>query len=194
MLCGAEFVALVHKESDKTVGDEPSRLGRALRKARTEQADYLDAIEDVRAAETVRLQVLADDLNPVLEDLPEGIDQIHCVVVPGDPPRLWIDMLAYVVIDEDGRSFRFLQNSGGRRTTLFETADRAEMCDAITGYIAHRVIDREREATLALARTLGRPEGGYTGAALLLAWICGFAVGVLALFIIGVIIAGAPGP
>jgi len=182
-----EWQALSKLEG-KTAGDS-GRLRAALHRARQDQADYFDAVEEVRLAETARLQVLADALQTVMAELPDGNDHIHCVVVPGNPPRLWIDILAYVAIADDGRTYRLMRTSEAGRRTLFESPDRDEMAARITDYIAHRIVDRDREAERAFvaAHSAG---GSYTGTALLLAWICGFSVGILALFVIGVIVAG----
>ncbi len=180
-------------ESDKPENGRDGRFAAALKRARTDQATYLDSVEDVRAAATVRLQLLADDLAPVIEELPDHVDSVYCTVVPGDPPRFWIDLLAYVCIDDDGRTFKLLQNSANGRALLFETVDRGEIVEKVTEYIAHRTIEREREAAGSLARILGQPQNIYSGTALMLAWICGFAVGALVLLISGLIFIGMPG-
>ncbi len=183
---------MTESKSNKPGGADGS-LRAALHRARSDQADHFDAVEEVRLAETARLQALADELYPVVQSLPDDNEQVQCVVVPGNPPRLWIDMLAYVAMGEDGRTYRLLQTTTAGRITLYETLDRNEMAGQVTDYIAHRLIDREREAEARLAQVFNRPEGGYSGIALLLAWICGFSVGVLTLFVIGAIIAGGAG-
>jgi len=191
--CGAGTIALSASQQEKPERGRDGRAAAALRKARTEQAAYLDAVDEVRAAAMLRLQLLADDLAPVVDELPGPKDNIYCVVVPGEPPRFWVDLLAYVVVGDDGRTYRLLQNASGGRATLFETADRGEMAEKITDYVAHRAIEREREAAGALARVLGQPQGGYSAAALILAWTCGFAVGALTLLVAGLAVLGLPG-
>jgi hypothetical protein len=181
-------------DTERPAGAETGRLSTAIERARSDQAAYFDAVEEVRVAEAARLQVLADEVRPVLAEMPEKTDQHPLTVVPGNPSRLWIDMLAYVAMDEDRRTYRLLYNGSDGRVTLFETADRAEMAARIIDYVAHQVIERERRARDALIRAMDAPTGGYSGAALALGWICGFAVGVLCLFIVGVLVAGGSMP
>jgi len=86
----------------------------------------------------------------------------------------------------DPRTYRLVQDGPAGRRTLFETADRVEMADRIKQEIAHRLITREREKTSVAAPKAALM--GYSTGALILAWLSGFSIGVLALFVAGILI------
>jgi hypothetical protein len=119
-------------------------LATALRKARIENAEHSAALADLRAAEIVRLEMLADALSPVLAQLPQDCDIFDVAVSPGERPRLFIDQIGFVEMDRDRRTYRFLQDTRHGRITLRESADIDELVDAATDYIAHRLIEREK--------------------------------------------------
>jgi hypothetical protein len=177
-------------DADKLSQD--GRLHDALVSAREQQAARFDAVEEVRALETARLHVLAEELASVFADIPEGNTLFVCEVVPGDPPRLWIDMLAYVAMDTDGRTFRFVMNARNGRQILAETAEISEISGQVVSYVAHRLLDLERAGAAVPTRRPGRGGGRYSGATVALAWGCGFAVGALAIFAVAVMLGNGP--
>lgn len=174
----------------KPSGD--GRLRSALEVARDQQAVRFDAIEEVRALDAARLQALADDLEAVFDDVPQGHDLFICQVVPGDPPRLWVDLLSYVAMDDDGRTYRFVMNGRSGREILAESSEISEISGHVVAYIAHRIIDIERAGAGPLKQALMDRHGGYSATAVALAWACGFAVGGLVLLALAVVIYGGP--
>jgi len=177
--------------ANKPQTEYDGRLRAALDRARDQQAERFDAIDNVRALETARLELLADDLEPVFSDIPERNDLFVCRVVPGDPPRLWIDMLSYVAIGDDGHTYKFIETGRNGRKTLAESSEISEISTHITSYIAHRVIDRERAGAVPPESAPQGTGKSFTGSAILFAWVCGFVVGALALLIAGLIFYGA---
>jgi len=137
------------EKSAETVAKAPleqrmASLATALRKARIENAEHSAALADLRAAEIVRLEMLGDALSPVLAQVPADCDIFDVAVAPGERPRLFIDQIGFVEMDRDRRTYRFLQDTRHGRIILRETADIDEMVDAVTNYIAHRLIEREK--------------------------------------------------
>jgi hypothetical protein len=170
--------------STRVPGDQG--LGGALRQARLAEAAHFEAVLDIRDAQTLRLQVLKDDLAPAILANSEAASFIDLALVPGDPPRLWIDLITSIVMAPDPRTFRLVQDGPGGRQTLLETADRSEMIERVKQHIAHRLIAREREKTGIAA---ARPKViGHSNVVLILAWLLGFALGVMTLFIAGILI------
>lgn len=175
---------MVSPLSTRLPGDQG--LNGALRQARLAEAAHFEAVLDIRDAQTLRLQVLKDELAPAILANTEAASFVDLALVPGDPPRLWIDLITSVIMAPDPRTYRLVQDGPGGRQTLLETADRVEMVDRVKQHIAHRLIAREREKTGVKAQS---PKLlGYSTGALVLAWLSGFSIGVLGLFIAGILI------
>ena len=122
----------------------PSRLKEALRKARVDQAERTGVVVDLHDAEVARLELLNEALDPVFEELPANADMFDRGISRGETPRLWIDPVAHVAMGRDKRIYRFLQDTRYGRTVLAETGNVVEMVDAVTKYLAQRLIERER--------------------------------------------------
>ena len=122
----------------------PGRLKDALRKARVEQAERTGVVVDLHDAEVARLELLNEALDPVFEELPPEVDMFDRGISRGETPRLWIDPIAHVAMGRDKRIYRFVQDSRYGRKVLAETGNVIEMVDAVTRYLAQRLIERER--------------------------------------------------
>ncbi len=119
-------------------------LSAALRRARLDNANRSEAVSDIRGGEIVRLEVLRDAIEPVLEQLPDDCDLFDVAISPAERPRLFVDQLGFVEIGRDRRVYRFLQDTRHGRIQVCES-DKAEvMVEAVTAYIAHRLIEREK--------------------------------------------------
>ena len=121
-------------------------LKDALSRARQIEADRLGVIADLREAEVARLDLLAEELAPIFADMPHNDSFFDCAVVGGAQPRLWIDMLGFVEMGRDKRSYRLITETRSGRQVLFESADVRAVADRVTDYVAHRMIERERGA------------------------------------------------
>ncbi len=119
-------------------------LSLALRRARIENAEQSLARVDVRAAEFARLEMLAEALAPVLAQTPEDCDLFDVAIARGATPRLFIDHIGFVEMASDRRTYRFLQDTRHGRITLIESDRIEELVDAVTDYIAHRLIERDK--------------------------------------------------
>jgi hypothetical protein len=161
-------------------------MGGALRQARLAEAAHLESVLDIRDAQTLRLQVMKDELAPVILANTEAASFVDLALVPGDPPRLWIDLITSIVMAPDPRTYRLIQDGQSGRQTLLETADRQEMIDKVKQHIAHRLVAREREKR-GVAAAKPRLSGHSTGV-VIFAWLSGFSIGVLSLFVAGILI------
>jgi hypothetical protein len=119
-------------------------LAQALRRARTDDAARADAINELRGAELARLEALEDALQPVLEQLPKQVDLFDVGVMPGEKPRLFIDMIGFVEMGRDRKAYRFLQDTRHGRITLAESETVETIVEAVTTYIARRMVEREK--------------------------------------------------
>ena len=121
----------------------PTRLRDALRQARIEAADRTGVVVELRDAEVARLEILNEALDPLFAEVPEQVDLFDRGVSQGETPRLWIDVVAHVVMGRDKRIYRFVQDTRFGRIVIAESHDVPVIVDAITGYVARRRIERE---------------------------------------------------
>jgi hypothetical protein len=139
-------------ESDRAMDEKDAaerppavpRLREAMRQARIELAERSAVIVDMRNAELARLELLDEALDPIFAEIPAGVELFDRGVVPGDPPRLWIDMIAHVVMGRDKRVYRFVQDTQYGRRVLAESGEIDDIVAAITKYLARRLVERER--------------------------------------------------
>jgi hypothetical protein len=121
----------------------PTRLRDALRQARIEAADRTGVVVELRDAEVARLEILNEALDPLFAEVPDQVDMFDRGVSLGETPRLWIDVVAHVVMGRDKRIYRFVQDTRFGRIVIAESHDVPVIVDAVTGYVARRMIERE---------------------------------------------------
>ena len=120
------------------------RLKTAIRQAKTAQADRLDSISDIREIDIVRLELLLQELQPVFDAVPATDEQWDFCLSKGMQPRLWLDASAFIMIGRDRRSYRLVRDTRLGRIVLSENKDIKVISDAVTRYIASRILERER--------------------------------------------------
>jgi len=158
----------------------PTRLRDALRQARIEAADRTGVVVDLRDAEVARLEILNEALDALFAQIPEQVDLFDRGISQGETPRLWIDVVAHVLMGRDKRIYRFVQDTRFGRIVIAESHDVAAVVDAVTDYVARRMIEREHALVATPAPepvVIEKPRrSGF--------WIfaLGFVVGVVALF------------
>ncbi len=163
---------------------KPVRLRDALRQARIEAADRTGVVVDLRDAEVARLEILNEALDPLFAQVPDQVDLFDRGISQGDTPRLWIDVVAHVLMGRDKRMYRFVQDTRYGRIVLAESHDVTAIVDAVTDYVARRMIEREHalvatplpELSKAEEKGAKKPRSGFWTFAF------GFIVGVAALF------------
>lgn len=121
-----------------------SGLTGALRRARIESAERSDVIIDLRGAELTRLEMLREHLEPVFAEVPADCDLFDPGIAPGERPRLFIDMVSFVELGRDRRTYQLMQDSRLGRTVIAESERIDVMVRAVTDYMARRLIEREK--------------------------------------------------
>src|SRR6202451_2939265 len=158
----------------------PIRLRDALRQARIEAADRTGVVVDLRDAEVARLEILNEALESLFAEVPDNVDLFDRGISQGVTPRLWIDVIAHVVMGRDKRIYRFVQDTRFGRIVIAESHDVAAIVDAVTDYVARRMIEREHAMVATPAPEPAVAEkprrGGFW------TFVLGFVVGALALF------------
>ena len=119
-------------------------LREALRRARAEAAERGEVVADLRQAEIARLEILQDALRPVFAEVPEPIDIFDVGLVPGERPRLFVDMVAFVEMGPDRKVYRFLRDGRHGRSVVAESEQTQPIVDAVTAYVARRLVEREQ--------------------------------------------------
>ena len=158
----------------------PTRLRDALRQARIEAADRTGVVVELRDAEVARLEILNEALDSLFAEVPEQVDMFDRGVSQGETPRLWIDVVAHVVMGRDKRIYRFVQDTSFGRIVIAESHDVPVIVDAVTGYVARRMIEREHAMVATpvdepVAEIKPRRRGFGT-------FVLGFLLGAVALF------------
>jgi len=176
---------------DKTAA--ASELKHAIREVRLAETARADGLSDLREMEQARLMLLRDGLEGLVRDLPEGHDDFSFAILPGDPPRLWIDATTFVVMGRDRRTYRLVKEARIGRSVLAETPSVEAVRQAVTRYVAERIVNRERalEDDFVLARRAAalregeaRPPGARNAGVFwgVVGFLLGMAAGASALF------------
>jgi hypothetical protein len=76
--------------------------------------------------------------------IPDTVDLFDRGISQGETPRLWIDVVAHVVMGRDKRIYRFVQDTRFGRIVLAESHDVPAIVGAVTDYVARRMVERER--------------------------------------------------
>jgi hypothetical protein len=160
--------------------EKPMRLRDALRQARIEAADRTGVVVDLRDAEVARLEILNEALDPLFEQIPERIDLFDRGISQGENPRLWIDVVAHVAMGRDKRIYRFVQDTRFGRIVVAESHEVPAIVDAVTDYVARRMVEREHALVATpmpepVVAEKPRRSGFWT-------FVLGFILGALALF------------
>lgn len=124
--------------------ESPSPLKQAIHQARVEAAERTGVIVDLRDAELARLELLNEALNPLFAEVTPETDLFDRGISRGETPRLWIDTVAHVAMGRDKRIYRFLHDTRLGRRVLAESHDIPEIVQAVTTYVARRLIERQR--------------------------------------------------
>jgi hypothetical protein len=159
----------------------PLRLRDALRQARIEAADRTGVVVDLRDAEVARLEILNEALDPLFKEVPDNVDLFDRGISQGVTPRLWIDVIAHVMMGRDKRIYRFVQDTSYGRKVLAESHDVPVIVKAVTDYIARRMVEREQALAATVEpeveeETKPRRRGGFWP------FVLGVIVGAAALF------------
>jgi hypothetical protein len=131
-------------EPAPAVEPPPESLKESVRQTRIELAERSSVVVDLRDAELARLELLNEALAPVFAEVPPEVDLFDRGISRGDAPRLWIDAVAHVVMGRDKRHYRFVQDTRYGRKLLAASTEIKDIVEAVTHYVASRLIERER--------------------------------------------------
>lgn len=150
---------------DGTSSSRPTFLRDVIRDVKNAAADRGDVVVDIREGQRTRLELLAEELQPVFDDVPRDDPRFDFVISSGEQPRLWIDAVSHVTMARDRRTYRFLRDTRLGRLVLAESSDMTPVVEQVTRYIAERIVERERELAgeVLPLRPAGHDEAGSAG-------------------------------
>jgi len=119
-------------------------LKRVVREVRIASAERNDVVVELREAEQARLELLAEALEGVFDALPKDNEQLLLGIIPGHSPRFWVDATSFVAMGRDKRQYQFVKDTRLGRTVLAESASVEVIADAVTRYVAERIVEREQ--------------------------------------------------
>jgi hypothetical protein len=124
--------------------DDRQKLADAICGAQVAAADRSDVVIDMKEADLARIEILAQDLKPVFDDVPADDLQWDFAISTGLQPRLWIDATSHVMMGRDRRTYRFVRDTRLGRIVVAESTEAGPVSDAVTNYIAERIVERQR--------------------------------------------------
>jgi hypothetical protein len=116
----------------------------AIRRARLEDAERTSVVTELRGSEVARLEALQSALQPVLAQVPQGVDLFDVGISGSERPRLFVDMVAFVEMGRDRRTYRLVKDTREGRTAIAESDQLGPILDAVTAYVARRLVEREK--------------------------------------------------
>ncbi|MFC7397021.1 hypothetical protein ACFQU1_07410 [Chelatococcus sp. GCM10030263] len=119
-------------------------LREAVRRARLDDVERAGIVADLREEEFARLDLLQARLEAIFAQIPAEVDLFDHGIVAGDRPRCYIDVLAFVEMERDRRTYRFEVDTRRGRVVVAISEDVEVIATAVTDYVARRLVERER--------------------------------------------------
>ena len=136
----AKNIEIEAKEIESKVLD----LSKSMERMKSRHADRDDVVIELNQSQLSRLELLARDLQPVFEQLPDDNDQFEFALTKGETPRLWIDMSTYVRMGAMPHQYELIKDTRMGRTILATSTDKARIGQVVTDYMADKILERER--------------------------------------------------
>jgi len=100
----------------------------------------------------MRLDALAQSLRTVYTEIPNVAkarqDAFTFALLPGKPPRFWVDLTSFVVMTDGGQTFHFMKDMRDGRITLFESDSLEDTANAVTDYVAERIVQQRSDGRI----------------------------------------------
>jgi len=135
------------KNSETKAKDDDAKvldLSKSLDRMKSKNADRDDVVVELNQSQLSRLELLARDLQPVFEQVPDDNEQFEFALTKGETPRLWIDMSTYVRMGAMRHQYELVKDTRMGRTILAASTDKERMGQLVTDYIADKILERER--------------------------------------------------
>lgn len=131
-------------DRDAIAAERRGRLADAIREVKVAAAERDDVVVELREASRTRLELLAQELEPVFQQVPAEEILFDFAISSGTQPRLWIDAVSHVAMGRDRRTYRFVRDTRLGRVVLAESTEIRPVADQVTRYVAERMVERQR--------------------------------------------------
>lgn len=119
-------------------------LQQVIREVQIAQAERDDVVVALRETERARLEILAEALDGVFDSLDDRQNEFALAILPTQPPRFWVDSTTFVLLGRDRRTYRLVKETRLGRNVILETTDVETIADAVTRYVAERIVEKNR--------------------------------------------------
>jgi hypothetical protein len=153
---------------------------QALKQARLAEAAHLEAEVSLRDARSLRLLALRDALKGDLAGHEAALSLFELNVQDAERPKLWLDLISFIEMEPNPKSYRLTQDGPQGRTGLFETTDAAAMQAQALRHMAHRLVAHDKQAA-AFAPPDTDTKRKYSMGELVYVWVTGLLFGILGL-------------
>lgn len=120
------------------------RLAEALVQAKMKAVEHDDSVAEMRELGRIRLEMLKQELEEVFAAVPNDDPYWDFAMSYGVEARLWLDATAHIVMARDRRTYRLVRDMRAGRVVLCETPDLPIIEQAVTHYIADRIVERQK--------------------------------------------------
>lgn len=133
-------------------------LTTAVRRARLEDVERSQSAAELRSGELARLEQLRLALAPIFEQTGLHAGAFDHGLIAGETPKLFIDMIAFIDCGHDRKSYRFVQDTRDGPRTLAQSERVDAIVEAVTMYVARRIVEREKALAAAQVPPTAMPE------------------------------------
>lgn len=131
-------------ETTKATADNPvSLLQEAIREVRVASAERAESAADIAELNRLKLEMLAENLQETFEEAARYENLFDCAISSVPSPRLFIDPISHVAMARDQKTYRFMRNTRQGRVILEESAEISVVSDAVTRYMAERIVEQQ---------------------------------------------------
>lgn len=152
----------------------------AISRSRRIEAAYFEPTRGMADSETLRLAGLHAGLSRFISEKPGFARYSDIQLVPGEPPKLWIDLVTSVVMEPDFRTYRIQQEIDDRRSILLETTRQDEALRFLkTYFIERRALPSVLPAGKDRDSGSQAASGNSSFGTIMFAWLSGLVLGLL---------------
>ncbi len=171
------------RDAERSDNIRTRQLEEALKKAREADADQFDARAKVSDLRFLRLDALGESLKEIIAGGTFTNSFVTLRAIPTDPPRLIVDDSSHIVMEPDPRTYTFIHDGPDSRKVLLESEDKQEVEAKVTAYVAHRILELQRQSSGPEVAVPERKASGAGALALLMFWLVGVLMGAAGLYL-----------